>query len=96
MAIIDQVRAGIDLARTGADPSGARTMELVVEPDRASAIRAAVDRALPGDVVVVAGKGHETTQALADGVIPFDDREEARRAIDERGPHGDGIGGHDR
>jgi UDP-N-acetylmuramoyl-L-alanyl-D-glutamate--2,6-diaminopimelate ligase len=62
LAIIDEVRAG---CRTGA--------ALVVEPDRRSAIRAAVAAARPGDVVVVAGKGHEQGQHFADRVEPFDD-----------------------
>ena len=69
-AIIDQIRSGIGDG-----------VELVVEPDRAGAIDAAVGMAGPGDVVLIAGKGHETTQVVADGVVPFDDRVEARRAL---------------
>ena len=50
--------------------------------DRAAAISAAVASARPGDVVVIAGKGHEQGQELADGVkIPFDDVTVAREAL---------------
>ena len=51
----------------------------VVEPDRAKAIRRALEEAKPGDVVLLAGKGHETYQVLKDRTIHFDDRETARR-----------------
>jgi UDP-N-acetylmuramoyl-L-alanyl-D-glutamate--2,6-diaminopimelate ligase len=52
--------------------------------DRADAIASAVSMARPGDVVVIAGKGHETYQITKDGTIHFDDREVARIAIWER------------
>lgn len=51
------------------------------EPDRERAIRKAIESAGPGDVVILAGKGHETYQVLRDGPIPFDDREVARRIL---------------
>jgi UDP-N-acetylmuramoyl-L-alanyl-D-glutamate--2,6-diaminopimelate ligase len=52
-----------------------------VVPDRRAAIERAVATARPGDVVVVAGKGHERGQEV-DGVVhPFDDREELRVAL---------------
>jgi UDP-N-acetylmuramoyl-L-alanyl-D-glutamate--2,6-diaminopimelate ligase len=50
-------------------------------PDRAEAIGRAIGAAQPGDLVVIAGKGHETYQIFADRTIHFDDREEARAAI---------------
>ncbi len=55
--------------------------ELVVEPDRRAAIEAALELARPGDVVVVAGKGHEQGQEAGGVVLPFDDREVARNAL---------------
>ena len=70
LAIIDDVRAGMS------GPS-----ELVVEPDRRAAIDEAMGRAHAGDLVVIAGKGHETTQTVGDHAVPFDDREEAKRAL---------------
>jgi len=54
---------------------------VVVEPDRAAAISYAVSLAGPGDVVVVAGKGHETGQYVGGSVLPFDDRVVTREAI---------------
>jgi UDP-N-acetylmuramoyl-L-alanyl-D-glutamate--2,6-diaminopimelate ligase len=53
----------------------------VVEPDRTAAIRLALEAAKPGDVVLIAGKGHEMEQILADRTIPFDDSEVARTAL---------------
>lgn len=63
LAIIEEVRAGC---------SGG--VEIVVEADRHLAIEVALRRALPRDVVLVAGKGHETTQQVGDDYLPFDDR----------------------
>ena len=53
----------------------------VAEPDRAKAIRRALDEARTGDVVLLAGKGHETHQILKDRIIDFDDRETARQIL---------------
>ncbi|MCM8761970.1 MAG: hypothetical protein NC929_01445 [Candidatus Omnitrophica bacterium] len=49
--------------------------------DRREAIKEAISIAREGDCVVIAGKGHETFQILKNTVVPFDDREEARKAI---------------
>ncbi|GAB3499526.1 UDP-N-acetylmuramoyl-L-alanyl-D-glutamate--2,6-diaminopimelate ligase [Nocardiopsis coralliicola] len=57
---------------------------VTVEPDRAEAIALAVRRAGPGDVVVVAGKGHERGQYVLGEVLPFDDREVLVQALRER------------
>jgi UDP-N-acetylmuramoyl-L-alanyl-D-glutamate--2,6-diaminopimelate ligase len=45
-----------------------------VELDRRMAIAQALDAASPGDAVLIAGKGHETTQTIGEAVLPFDDR----------------------
>jgi UDP-N-acetylmuramoyl-L-alanyl-D-glutamate--2,6-diaminopimelate ligase len=56
-----------------------------VEPDRATAIRLAISEARAGDLILIAGKGHETYQVLKDRTIDFDDREAARRILEEAG-----------
>ena len=61
MAIIDAITAGIDGPHT-------------VEPDRGRAIAIAINSAKADDIVLIAGKGHETTQTTAGVTIPFDDR----------------------
>ncbi len=57
---------------------------VIVEPDRAAAIGMAIGGAGKGDVVLIAGKGHERGQYVRDQVIPFDDREVAARALADR------------
>jgi UDP-N-acetylmuramoyl-L-alanyl-D-glutamate--2,6-diaminopimelate ligase len=52
-----------------------------VEPDRRDAIARAIEMAREGDVVVVAGKGHEQGQQFGDAIVPFDDRDVAREAL---------------
>jgi UDP-N-acetylmuramoyl-L-alanyl-D-glutamate--2,6-diaminopimelate ligase len=56
-------------------------VEMEVELDRRCAIELAVAAAAPGDVVVIAGKGHEQGQQFADRTLPFDDRTVAREAL---------------
>jgi len=65
-----------------------RDVPHVIEPDRAAAIRRALEEAAAGDIVIVAGKGHETYQVLKDRTIPFDDREVVRKIL-----RGFGYGG---
>jgi UDP-N-acetylmuramoyl-L-alanyl-D-glutamate--2,6-diaminopimelate ligase len=55
--------------------------EVELELDRAAAIAQAIELARPGDVVVIAGKGAEPGQELADRTVPFDDREAAKDAL---------------
>ncbi|MGH9454012.1 MAG: UDP-N-acetylmuramoyl-L-alanyl-D-glutamate--2,6-diaminopimelate ligase [Terriglobia bacterium] len=57
----------------------------LTEVDRGAAIHKALEEARAGDVVVIAGKGHETYQILKDRTIPFDDREVARAILHEMG-----------
>lgn len=78
-AIIDEIMAGAaEAERSGTARAAGR---LHAEPDRRRAIEAAIRLARPGDTVLIAGKGHETTQTIGDRVIPFDDRAVAREAL---------------
>ena len=70
LAIIEEILSGVRNRR-----------RLHVQPDRQAAIAEALDAARPGDLVLIAGKGHERTQRFKDKVIPFDDREAVERAF---------------
>ena len=72
-AIISDVLEGIPHGRSG----------FTVEVDRARAIRHALTEARAGDVVLIAGKGHEDYQIIGSRKIPFDDRDVARRILEE-------------
>ena len=56
-----------------------------LEPDRARAIESAIGQAADADVVLVAGKGHETAQEIAGRRLPFSDAAVARAALERRG-----------
>ena len=71
-AILDEIFAGF---------SAAGRAKATVEPDRRTAIRLAIGQGRPGDVILIAGKGHETDQILGGRRIHFDDVEEASAAL---------------
>ncbi|MDQ2966639.1 MAG: UDP-N-acetylmuramyl peptide synthase, partial [Chloroflexota bacterium] len=74
-AILDEIAAGAEAAgkRPGHD--------LLLIPDRAAAIEAAFERARPGDVVLLAGKGHESSILYATGALPWNERDAALAAL---------------
>ncbi len=86
--IIADIETGIRAAGIGKAPdryaarhsSGA---SYLVYPDRAEAIYEALALAMPGDTLLIAGKGHETTQQIGAQKLPFDDREVIRRALED-------------
>ncbi|MDD4464766.1 MAG: UDP-N-acetylmuramoyl-L-alanyl-D-glutamate--2,6-diaminopimelate ligase, partial [Desulfobacterales bacterium] len=89
-AIIDQILEGVrkqkdlspytpEMLKRGFDRRG-----YVVVPDRRSAIALAIGVSRPGDVVLLAGKGHETYQLIGARTFDFDDRIEARKVLGKR------------
>jgi UDP-N-acetylmuramoyl-L-alanyl-D-glutamate--2,6-diaminopimelate ligase len=77
MAIIHDALPGLEKTKT----------RFTVEPDRAKAIALAVKQARPGDIVLIAGKGHEKTQTTREGAHAFDDVDVARAALHVAGYH---------
>lgn len=77
MAIINRALPGLERSKT----------PFTVEPERAKAIALAVGKAGPGDIVLIAGKGHEKMQISREGAHPFDDVEVARAALQAAGYH---------
>jgi UDP-N-acetylmuramoyl-L-alanyl-D-glutamate--2,6-diaminopimelate ligase len=71
IAIIEEILPGVREGRA----------EILVEPDRRAAIQLAIAAARPGDIVLLAGKGHEKVQITAHGTTPFDDVAEAALAL---------------
>ncbi len=69
-------------ALAGLQKTGARH---AVEPDRKRAIRLALIEAMPGDMVLIAGKGHEKVQITREGTFPFDDVQAARQGLEQLG-----------
>ena len=75
MAIINDAKPGVE--KTGT--------EFVVEPDRRNAINLALHKTRPGDIVLIAGKGHEKTQTTREDIAEFDDVEVARELLNAMG-----------
>jgi UDP-N-acetylmuramoyl-L-alanyl-D-glutamate--2,6-diaminopimelate ligase len=75
MAILEQIAAGVQAT------AGLPGRELLIVPERREAIRTALGRARPGDVVLFAGKGHEKTIEMADGARPWDEAGEVGAAL---------------
>ena len=87
-------RAGADLVWVTSDNPRSESPQAIVDAivvgagararrqlDRRAAIAEAFAAAKPGDLVLIAGKGHETTQTIGDQVLPFDDRVVARELL---------------
>ena len=74
--IIDEILAGMDKSKDTEIKA-----EIHIEPDRRKAIGLAITLACPGDILLIAGKGHEDYQIVGDAVLPFDDRLVARELL---------------
>ncbi|HUA14537.1 MAG TPA: UDP-N-acetylmuramoyl-L-alanyl-D-glutamate--2,6-diaminopimelate ligase [Verrucomicrobiae bacterium] len=85
-AIINDALVG--LQKTG--------VKYTIEPDRRKAIALAIEEARPGDIVLLAGKGHEKVQVTREGAHPFDDVEVAQQALRRSGFECESAGDPDR
>lgn len=84
--ILNDILAGIPKGRTQG-----KNRTVLVQEDRRKAIRLALTRAGRGDLVLIAGKGHETYQIIGDRKTHFDDREEARKVLKQMATSGRGV-----
>jgi UDP-N-acetylmuramoyl-L-alanyl-D-glutamate--2,6-diaminopimelate ligase len=101
--IIDEIRPGVEegVATRAAAAPGGPAVRVDYEPDRRRAIGMALAAARPGDLVIIAGKGHESYQEIAGNRFPFDDRQVARGLLrpevlgtaEQAGAAGHGRGG---
>jgi len=82
--IIEEIRRGIVMPSDRVMPKGQRATASTAIVDRREAIEKAIRDARPGDLVVIAGKGHEKYQVIGDRTLPFDDAEVARMALGKR------------
>jgi UDP-N-acetylmuramoyl-L-alanyl-D-glutamate--2,6-diaminopimelate ligase len=88
LAIITEVEAGLSatgLGRIELPQAGSAASGYLVEPDRRAAIALGLEVAAPGDIVLIAGKGHEDYQLVAGQRLDFDDRAVVRALVAERG-----------
>lgn len=81
LKIIEDIMRGVEEAKRELK----KDVICVVEPDRRKAIRMAVSSLREGDILLIAGKGHERYQILKDRMIPFVDAEEVKKAVEEMG-----------
>jgi UDP-N-acetylmuramoyl-L-alanyl-D-glutamate--2,6-diaminopimelate ligase len=85
--IIDQIKRGIVSPEDRGGGRGrpkAKETRCIAIVDRKEAIERAVREALPGDLILIAGKGHEKYQVIGERVLPFDDVDVARTALERR------------
>ena len=90
MGIISRIIDGIKQTSSKEyDPkepaSGIQEKGYIIEPDRSKAIKLSITLTGPGDIILIAGKGHETYQLIKGETFPFDDREKAREALNDNG-----------
>ncbi len=81
--IIEEIKLGLAPAPEPGAPKR-HTTPFATSPDRRLAIEQAIRSAKPGDLVIIAGKGHEKYQVIGDRTLPFDDVEAARAALGQR------------
>jgi UDP-N-acetylmuramoyl-L-alanyl-D-glutamate--2,6-diaminopimelate ligase len=85
--IIDQIKRGIVSPEDrggGRGRPNARETRCLAIVDRKEAIERTVREAVPGDLILIAGKGHEKYQVIGERVLPFDDADVARTALERR------------